>query len=312
MQMPLSKSIDVPDSGELMNTASAQDSDSPRPSARGVFEPPEGAVLTAIARHKMIVALFVVLGAIAGAAFGVTRPITYEAAATLQVGQVNPNSPGFASFTQSSSSLATAFSRAVAATQVLNEVQRKLGLPQTTAASRLSSEPIALSPAFRVIATGPTAKDAERLANVAAGGVIAFVNHSNSADPEAASLLSSYRSASLQLSRAAARVAALPLDAPATAQLTAKAERKASQIRLKAISAAYVATVASQPPRVGFVSFLAEATSATGNRSSKIQLFGFLGLLFGALLGCASAVLVERRRRGRQGPMAPVSSPPAA
>jgi uncharacterized protein involved in exopolysaccharide biosynthesis len=262
------------------------------PLVRGVFDPPESQALSALGRHKRLIAIFAILGAIAGAALGFVRPAVYEAAATLQVGQVNPNSPGFASYTQSSSSLATAFSRAIAAEPVLAEVNRKLHIAKKQASSRLSSQPIPLSPAFRVIATGPSAAAAKRLANVAAAGVVSYENRSNSANPEAASLLSAYRRASLALSKASAAVAGLGGDD----LLQAKAEQSAATIRLKAIAAAYVATVGSQPPREGFISLLAGATSAASNRNSMIQLYGVLGLLLGLLAGCGAAVLRDKKR----------------
>jgi len=257
------------------------------PLLRGVFDPPEGLAFGAIRRHKKLVAIFAVLGLLAGAALGLIRPATYEAAATLQVGQVNPNSAGFASYTQSASSLATAFSRAIAAAPVLTKVERELHLAKQRASARLSAEPIPLSPAFRVIATGPSAAKAKRLANVAAAGVATYENRSNSANPEAASLLAAYRRASLALSEATAAVA--------SGGLQAKAEQSAAKIHLKAIATAYVAAVGSQPPREGFVSLLAGATSAKSNRHSMIQLYAFLGLLLGLVVGCGVAVLRDRR-----------------
>lgn len=260
------------------------------PPERGIFDPPEGFAWRALARHKRVVVVLALAGALAGAAFGLLRPATYEAAATLQVGQVNPNSPGFASYTQSSSSLATAFSRAIAAAPVLAHVTHELNLSEQKAATRLSAEPIALSPAFRVIATGPSERGAKRLANVAAAGVIAYENRSNSADPEAARLLASYRKAARSLGEASTEV-----------------DRRAAKIKLKAIGNAYVATVGSQPPRTGFVSLLAGATTATGNRGAKIQLYAFLGLLLGMLAGAGVALL--RERRGTRRPPGPALRP---
>src|SRR2546423_11260419 len=126
---------------------------------------PSGRPFAAIARHKLLVLLCAAgLGAI-GAALGSARKGTYTAAATLQVGRVNPNSPGFYGFVQSASDLATAFSRAITAAPVLRAVRAHTGLQPKAAAARLSAEPIPSSPAFRVVASGPTAAAAGRLAN---------------------------------------------------------------------------------------------------------------------------------------------------
>ncbi len=265
------------------------------PALGGIFEPPESFALSAILNNKRIVALFAVVLMLAGVGFGLLRQTTYTASATLQVGQVNPNSPGFLGYVQSASSLATAFSRSIAAAPVLATIERKLALAPADATPRLSAEPIPLAPAFRVIATGPSDASAIRLANAAASAVIVYENRSNSSNPQAQSLLRDYRAASLGLRRAEAGLAALgpaPNDPDALAK--AEAEKAAAQVKVKGISTAYIAAVASQAPREGLVSLVAGATSASSDRKSKIQLYGFLGLLAGLLVGCAAAVLRER------------------
>jgi hypothetical protein len=269
--------------------------DGPGPMVDGIFEPPESFVLSAIVNNKRIVALFAVLLTLAGVGYGFLRQTTYTASATLQVGQVNPNSPGFLGYVQSASSLATAFSRSVAAAPVLATVERKLALEPSEATPRLSAEPIPLAPAFRVIATGSSDASAIRLANAAAGAIIVYENHSNSSNPQANSLLSDYRAASLGLKRTEAQLADLGSSPNPDALAKAEAEKAAAQVKLRGIDTAYIAAVASQAPREGLVSLVAGATSASSDRKSKIELYGFLGLLAGLLAGCAGAVLRERQ-----------------
>jgi uncharacterized protein involved in exopolysaccharide biosynthesis len=288
LAMPLPK---IPDAPPL------PEADAP---IHGIFEPPSNFVLTAISRNKAIVALCAVALALVGIGTGLMRQATYESAATLQVGQVNPNSPGFFSYVQSSSSLATAFSRSVDAAPVLATIEQRLGLPAAKAVSRLSSEPIALSPAFRIIGKGPSAESTMRLTNVAAAAVIAYESHTNSADPEAAKLLQEYAAASTAARQAEEKIVALESGFSGDALLHAEAEKSAAQVKLKAIGGAYVAAIASQAPRVGLVSLLAGATSASSDRTAKVELFGFLGFLIGLALGCGVAVLRERRRLGRR------------
>jgi hypothetical protein len=261
-----------------------------------VFEPPDSFVLSAIANNKRIVALFAVLLALVGAGIGLLRDATYTASATLQVGQVNPNSPGFLGYVQSASSLATAFSRSIAAAPVLATVERRLALETADVTPRLSAEPIPLAPAFRVIATGTSESDAIRLANTAASAVVAYENRSNSSNPEAKALLSDFHSASLELKQAEARLAAAEDESADTNALAqAEAERSTAQVKLKGVSTAYVAAVASQAPSEGLVSLIAGATSASSDRKAKIELYAFLGLLAGLIVGCAAAVLREQR-----------------
>jgi uncharacterized protein involved in exopolysaccharide biosynthesis len=274
--------------------------DTPRPpgqdgQATGIFETVDGSLPRAIGRHKMLVAACALVLALAGLGIGLSRPTTYTASATLQVGQVNPNSPGFLGYVQSASSLATAFSRSIAAAPVLTKIERSLDLAPAAAAARLSAEPIPLSPAFRVIATGPSATGAMRLANVTADAVIAYENRANSANPQARSLLADYRRAAIAAQRAQAEA-----DRPSAAgdpATTARLEGRlrAARVRLRAIESAYVAAVTSQAPREGLVSLLAGATSASSDRGSKVQLYAFLGLLAGIVAGCGVALVLERR-----------------
>lgn len=261
-----------------------------------IFEPADSLLIRAIARHKALVTLTAMALAVVGLGVGMSRPATYTASTTLQVGQVNPNSPGFLGYVQSASSLATAFSRSIAATPVLAKIDTTLGVPPAEATSRLSAEPIPLSPAFRVIATGSSAKSTMRLANVASTAVVAYENRANSSNPEARSLLSDYRNASIAVRQAEAEVAGLAGQGRSVAAISAEARQNAAKVKLRAIETAYVSAVNSQAPREGLVSLLADATSASNDRKSQVELFAFLGLLAGMVAGCVAAVVRERRR----------------
>ncbi|MCW2988307.1 MAG: hypothetical protein JWM24_1245 [Solirubrobacterales bacterium] len=267
-----------------------------RPLAGGVFAPSSGFVLRALAWNKGTIAVCAIVFALIGLGFGILRSPTYTASTTLQVGQVNPNSPGFLGYVQSASSLATAFSRAIAAAPVLAQVDSKLGLSAAAATSRLSAEPIPLSPAFRVIATGPSAESAMRLANVTSAAVVGYESKANSANPQARSLLFAYREATASLRRAEVQVDSLSASGGPRDLIAAEAIRSAAKVKLHGIEDAYVAAVTSQAPREGLVSLLAGATSATSDRRSKAQLYAFLGLLAGLVVGCLVAVGREHRR----------------
>ncbi len=267
---------------------------------RGVFEPPTGFVLSALARNKLLVFLIAIVGAVVGVGYGLSKPPVYTASATLQVGQVNPNSAGFFSYVQSASALATAFSRAVDAEPVLETVQRTLRLAPSVAIARLSAAPIPVSPAFRVIATGPSSTAAIRLTNVTANAVIAYEGLSNSSNPEATSLLHEYQEASLALQRAGTALTRLDArkGSSTEARALAQAAKTAAEEKLRAIGNSYVAAVTSQAPRSGLVSLVAGATSASSDRKSKVEMMGFIGLLAGIVAGCLGGVLRERMSRG--------------
>lgn len=301
---------------EASDISQATFDDSPLRAHR-IFEPPNTPALAAIGRHKPIVLLCAVILALGGVALGLKRTPVFTASATLQVGQVNPNSPGFFGYTQSAASLATAFSRSIAAEPVLATIQHKLKLSPATAVGRLSSAPVPQAPAFRVAATGPSELAAVRLANVAAGAVIAYESESNNANPEAESLLHEYRNSSLRRQRAIEAVAHLTRDKHVSRSVLAhaEAERDAIGIKLRAIGTAYTGAVTSQAPRSGLVSLVAGAASASSDRKSKIELYGFLGLLLGVVVGCLVAFLWDRtmvrRRVGAQGHLDMPRSAPA-
>jgi len=262
----------------------------------GIFEPPKGTIFSAIAYNPWLVVACAVLCCVVGLALGAARSPVYTSSATLQVGQVNPNSPGFFGYVQSASGLATAFSRAIAAEPVLKAVERNAGFPAEEALENLSSEPIPLSPAFRIVATGDSADASMALANATAQAVVVYEGRVNGSNPEAKALLREYRRASQQVHEAEAEVGQLESSSSGdSARIQAESRRSAAKVRLQAIETAYVAAVTSAAPRRGLVSLVASATSASSDRKSKIQLYGLLGLLAGLALGTLLAVIRERR-----------------
>jgi uncharacterized protein involved in exopolysaccharide biosynthesis len=276
--------------------------------AESIFEPPDNIVVAAIARNKLLVCAAAVIVAVLAAVYGHSRPSTYTAATTLQVGQVNPNSPGFYSYVESAAALASAFSRAISAEPVLSTVQHTLELAPATAVSRLSAEPLPQSPAFRVFATGPTATAAMALANVASRAIIAYETTSNSANPQAEALLREYDTVALQLQHATSHLAGLerlhPTARKSASEFSsiiapAEAERETAATKLAAIRVSYTAAVSSEAPRAGLVSLIAGATSASNNRKAKAEMLGFIGLLVGFVTGSTVAVVRETHRRKR-------------
>lgn len=285
-----------------------------------IFEPPRSPVLAAISRNKRTVLIVTLVFAILGVAAGVVRKPTYSATTTLQVGTVNINAPGFDGFVQGAASLTTVFSRAIFASSVLEELRTKLKISPSEAAERLSAEPIPLSPSFDIVATGRTAKGAITLANTVSRGVIAYEQKAASAtSPQAAALLREYDGAAQALQKAhalvqyysekeslerssAAKANHALSNMPSKASIQARAAEDEARTRAEAIGASYksvTATAGGASPASGLVSIVTEATTTTNNRKSKVELYGLLGLFAGVIIGCALAVLRERRRTER-------------
>jgi hypothetical protein len=263
------------------------------------------AVAQAILGHRGVIILCSVVLACGGAALGITRPRTYSASSTLQVGKVNPNSPGFYGFVQSATALAGAFSRSIIAEPVLADVQHRLHVAPSEAVERLSSEPIPNSPIFRVIATGSSAQAAIGLANVASSAVVAYVREANSASSDGTSLLGSYHAVSLRLAalqtetQGAERAYAHHPSSAALATVEGlKAQLAKEKLRAQAIAANYQQNSQSTTS-TELVSVLANAVTATNNHTAKIELYAFIGLLLGFVAGCAMALLVTNRKISR-------------
>jgi hypothetical protein len=239
-----------------------------------------------------------------GVALGLKRAPVWTASSTLQVGRINPSSPGFYGFVQSETDLATTFSRAIDADGVLSIVDKKLNLQPTATLARLTSTPVPDGAAFRIIATGPSARAAIRLANVASAAMIQFETTANS-QGNAGSIYQAYRQQSVQLQQAIGQLhriqsaATKRVGANAASNLPsvvqAGATVAADRARATALSATYTQALESQPTG-GLVAPLASALTASSDRTHKLELYGFIGLAAGLLLGGAIAVLLEQRR----------------
>ena len=182
----------------------------------------------------------------------------------------------------------------------LATVERKLGLRSEPAVTpRLSAEPIPLAPAFRVDrhwtnrnpkrSGSPTPRPAPCSSRESKQQLQPAGKGAAGRLPQSLARAQAGRSATL---RGGSRICRS--DALAQAQ----ARKATAQVKLKGVSAAYVAAVASQAPSQGLVSLIAGATSASSDRKAKIELYGFLGLLAGLIGGCGAAVL--RRAAGSE------------
>jgi uncharacterized protein involved in exopolysaccharide biosynthesis len=280
----------------------------PRPTAYRA-EPSPSLIVAALSRYKWVVLGLAALLCAGGLAIGYKRKPVYSATSTLQVGQVNPNSPGFYGFVQSATALATTYSRAVTANGVLSIVQQKTGLSPTEAASRLTATPIPDGAAFSVIATGSTSQSAVNLANTAAAAMVSY-EATNGATPGATgsnetAIFKQYRAQNAQLAHDKAVVQKILNHASANGAtpnptnpvlVQAQASAALAQGRSEALAAAYTQALENQQPPGAMLSPLSSALTASSDRKHKFELFGFVGLAAGLLIGGALAVLLEQRR----------------
>jgi capsular polysaccharide biosynthesis protein len=273
-------------------------------------EPAPSLIVAALGRYKWLILGLAVLLTAGGLAVGYKRKPVWSATASVQVGQVNPNSPGFYGFVQSATALATTYSRAVTADGVLSIINQKTGLSRQEAASRLTATPIPDGAAFNVIATGPSSRSAVNLANTAAAAMVSYeAAHGSGGNPtggNATALYNQYRAQSAQLAHDKAIVAKLEnklsnnitgtADPTNPALVKAQAAAEEAQGHANALQAAYTQALESQQPPGTLLAPLTSALSASSDRKHKLELYGFAGLAVGLVIGAASAVLLEQRR----------------
>jgi uncharacterized protein involved in exopolysaccharide biosynthesis len=263
-------------------------------------------IASAIGRYKWLVLLLAVLLAGAGVAVGVGRKPIWTATATLQVGaNINPSSPGFSGFVQSETNLATTFSRAILANKVLARIHARTRLSPAQSAQRLTATPVPDAAALEVIATGTTPTAAIRLANVAAKALVAYESPSNF-PTSAARVYKAYRAQSTVVAQDRGRLQAIQNRAAVQGGTTAnpsnpalihaQADLEAAQARASALSAAYTQAVESDTSSGAVLTPLADAVTASSDRKHNLELFGFIGLAVGFLIGASIAILREQRR----------------
>jgi len=267
-------------------------------------------IVAALGRYKWIVLGLAAVFTVIGLALGVKRKPTWTATSSVQVGQVNPNSPGFYGFVQSATDLATTYSRAVTANGVLSIIHQKTGLSPQEAASRLTATPIPDGAAFSVIATGSSEQSAVNLSNTAAAAMISYEATSqstgNPTGTNAAALYRAYKAQTQQLARDKAAVQRIEdhtnhnstgtANPSNPALIKAQANADLDQGHADALAAAYTQALENQQPPGTLLSPLASALSASNDRNHKLELYVFVGLAMGLLIGAATAVLLEQRR----------------
>jgi capsular polysaccharide biosynthesis protein len=268
---------------------------------------PRLTVVQALLRNWLLVVLPAVMLAATGGIIAFSRTSTYTAEARLSVAKANPTSPAFGGFVVAAAALATVYSRAINAPQLVAPVSNRLHLSQAVVDARLSATPIQDSPIIRVIGTAPSAQAAESIANAGAAQLTTYVTNSNRANPDATRLLGLYQAAArlkAQNAAALARAQKALNSNPGNGSLQSTVVNDTARsdslgVQLNALAGAYIQAQSSQAA-TELLSPLSSATSATSNRSSKVQDLAGLGLLTGLVLGVALAMwrsnLVMRQR----------------
>jgi capsular polysaccharide biosynthesis protein len=264
--------------------------------------------LTAV-RHHWFVAIFpVALFVAAAVVLGMHRTPRYTATANLSVGHVYMSDPaGIPTIIDATQSLAATYSRAIHSGAVTQDTRRILKREKASAVSGgLSATPIPQSQLIKVSAESSSARGAVALANAGASALASYVNGQIRDNDASATISERYLRASLSYrqrldtsTKLARRYANRRTRANKAARDSAAAATDAAKLRRNALQAAYQNAVQGGTTSVS-VEIFSTASGATSDRSRKMQLLVFVGLLGGLAAGAALALLRAARDIRRQ------------
>lgn len=270
-------------------------------SPRGGPRVPRIDVVTSVRRHPLAAALPVIVFLMVALTLGLTRTPVHTAEARLSVGGVDFSAPGALSgFATASQALASTYARAVEAPEVQEAAFAAVGDPRS--GDFVTATPLPESPVVRVLAESAQADRSIALANAASEALAEFAEQLNRGgdDRDLTRLYEQYEAAARQ-----AQTALLERDEAAAAAdqgggsarqalIDARAGYTAAALREEAARANYLAAARGQVA-VARVEQLTVAQSATNDRFKRLQLFLFVGLISGGLLGMALATLQANR-----------------
>jgi capsular polysaccharide biosynthesis protein len=257
-------------------------------------------VLEAMRWHWPLVLIPVVLLVGIGLGLGLLRAPVYTATANLSVdfGAQNPSS--LSGSVTAAQALSDSYARAVDATPVVLEVARKTGTPRGEVADHISASPIPDSTVIKVSGTAGSAQAATDFSNVSATALTRYVATLNGTRKGSVPVLAQFRQAEsiyqdrlnhqLELAR---QVEADPSDEVAGQELQkARVKTQVALLKKNSVGELYGA---SQQAYVAPLRFLSEASSASSDRLSRLQLLGFIGLVAGLAIGAALATVKANR-----------------
>lgn len=252
-------------------------------------------------RRWIAVSLLAAIGAAAGVLYGVKKAPVYSSTATLSSARVNVLAQALPGYVSAATSLASTYARIASSDAVESAVARQTKLPLSAVRARLAATPVPGDPVISLIATGPSAAAARRLASSGAQQLAAYVAHLVVSPGAAQATLAQYTSANLQLLRLNTRISSLRAHttSPGTspALKAALAQQAQLSLRTRALASDYINQNLDTTSGASLQVLTASSPASTNHRS-KVEESGLIGLGAGLLLG----LLIERATslRGRR------------
>jgi capsular polysaccharide biosynthesis protein len=246
--------------------------------------------LESVLRHPLLAISPVVVLVLAGLAFGVLRSPVYDAEARINVGRIDVPAYTLQGVTIGNSTLASSYSRALAAPEVINRAAESAGVPVSVARENLAASQVPRSTLIQVEAEGDSSGEAQQLANAAALALIRYVTKLNVQQQQSRSL-ARFRRAQAVAERARTRLLRIQRNRPgSSAAERARVQLRTAELNARAVGARVVgATVAPTPENL--LQLVVPAASADSDESSVLQQSLLIGLVAGLVLGVALALL---------------------
>jgi uncharacterized protein involved in exopolysaccharide biosynthesis len=271
--------------------------------------PPRVDPFAAFRRHWFVALLPVVLFVAGAVVLGMKRQPRYTTTANLSVGHIYVNNPaGIPTIVDATQSLAAVYSRAIGSIAVTRETRQILSkAPAGPISGGLSATPLPDSPLIKVSAEASSQRQAVALANAGATALATYVNGQVRDNSASTQISQRYRAAALRYrqrrdtrDRLSRKYKRKPTRDTKAALVRAAAATDTALLQREALRASYDIAVQGGTSSA-VVQVFSYASAATSDRTRKMQLFVFVGLLGGLAAGTALALLRASRdiRRNR-------------
>lgn len=281
-----------------------QPEDGPAPPQRN-GGPPRRTLADAVRRFWVLALLPVLVLGAAGVYAGRSKPPTYSAMATINVGKSDIATQATPGYLVAAEALASSYSRLVTSQNVAVPAAKAVGESPAKAASSLTAVPIPNEPTFTISATGSSSAQATALANAAVQALNRNVATSATQQGGPSQLLAKYRAAQARsvtlqatASRLQGKLSAQQSGVSTTghvsqAQVTkAKVAAQTATLQAQALSQQYLNL--SQSGVAPTLQVLDSPTGATStNRRTNMEKYGVIGAVAGLVIGIAFAALLE-------------------
>jgi capsular polysaccharide biosynthesis protein len=279
--------LDQPENGNRLEETSSFGPEDPIPPRIGVLE--------AMRWHWALVLIPMILLVGTAIAVGLLRSPVYTATTTLSVGfgAENPSAlPGSVSAAQA---LSESYSRAIEATPVTKQIAQRTGISATTVPDHVSATPIPGTTVVKVSGTADSSSGAIATANTAADSLSLYVGSlggSKTGSPQVLVLFrraeAAYQDRLAYESELADQVAAEPSESNELTLKQAQVETQVALLRKQSLASVYGT---SQQAYVAPLTVLSRASAASSDRTAKLELLIFIGLVAGLAIGATLATV---------------------